>query len=356
MRLGKSFALFPTILPLAALGWYAYGAWLGATIPKVEIRELSPLLSQRDRALPFFEVMSPLPDLDGGAALPKLEYKKGPPDRYLERISLLLKPANHSAKERIVYHGRRTRSDLVGVRAFPEEAPREARYIEAALRLSQQENVPQLSGLSGFLYRPFLLREAKRWLENIETVSIMDQAGTPAFLFSATPGPDGRARATALFIRRSSFYRIDYLGDRGFSLLEPATLFRKTFLTTRRADAMAFLAQNLSEVKLTDADHGTSEAKANAGSLLRNFAWPILLLAANVSVDPASLDSFFHFAGINALLYKSNFSVSSDLEVSDSLRNNVLASDLYAQDIDPSAEKTAEIARLARLLTRNFDH
>jgi hypothetical protein len=340
MRLGKSLILLT--IPAAACGWAGYGSWLAASMPKVEIREVTPLQMRHGRTLPFFELMSPLPPLAGNRVLPKLEYKKGPPERYIERISLLLQPESEGAKERIVFYGRRTRGDLTGVGALSGTA-REARYMEDALRLSQGEAVADFQGLAGFLYRPFLLREASRWLSGVESVSIMDQAGTPAFLFEAARGAEGRARAVALFIRHSGFYRVEYSGDRGFRQLDPAVLFRKSFLTERRSDALEYLARNLSEV------HLEKESEAKAG----DFAWPILLLAANVSVDPSSLDAFFHFAGISALLYRA--SQSADLEITDTLRNNVLASDLYAHDVAPDTPKAAEIARLARLLTRNFN-
>ncbi|MGZ3658381.1 MAG: hypothetical protein ACXVB9_02745 [Bdellovibrionota bacterium] len=335
------------LLPAAALLWYGYGAYLEATMPKVEIRDVAPLAAQNDKTLPFFELMSPLPALDGGKALPKLEYKKGPPDRFLERISVLLERSPQSAKERIVYYGRHTREDLRGIGALPEEPSREAHYIETAIRTSQGLETPALSGLKSFLYRPLYLAEAAKLLNGFDTVTIMDQAGTPAFLFTAAPGDEGRTHSTALFIRRSSFYRVEYLGDRGYSVVDPERLFRKTFLTERRSDALEYIARNLSEVKLQESQKSLPE-----------LAWPILLLAANVSVDPASLDSYFHFAGLNALLYRNTAASStavSDLEISDALRNNVLSSDLYARDIAPEAAKTAEIARFARLLTRNFD-
>ncbi|HEY8279742.1 MAG TPA: hypothetical protein VIH99_08970 [Bdellovibrionota bacterium] len=351
MRLGKTLLLLPLALIPAAAAWYGYGAWLEYRMPRVEIREVTPSTAQADRALPFFELMSPLPTANGGRILPKLEYKKGPPDRYIERITVLLQPEETSgsapAKERIVYHGRRSRSDLPGLFAFPEEPAREAHYIETALRLSQGEDVATPSGFTLFLLKPLLLREAASWLDGVESVAVMDQTGTPAFLFHSPPTENGRTRATALFIRRNSFYRVDYWGDRGFSLLEPEALFRKTFLTEKREDAMAYVARQLSEV------HMDPEQKTSLR--IRDIAWPVLLLAANVSVDPSSLDSYFHFAGINALLYRTEAGQSADLEISDALRNNVLASDLYARDVAPNASKTAEISRLARILTRNFD-
>jgi hypothetical protein len=72
-------------------------------------------------------------------------------------------------------------------------------------------------------------------------------------------------------------------------------------------------------------------------------------------VDPSSLDAYFHFAGISALLYRSKALDSSASEILDLLRNNVLASEFYAKDVNPQARKTLEISRLARLLTRNFE-
>ena len=73
-----------------------------------------------------------------------------------------------------------------------------------------------------------------------------------------------------------------------------------------QADALEFIARNLSEVKLQESQKS-----------LKELAWPILLLAANVSVDPASLDSYFHFAGLNALLYRNSAheNAATDLEV-----------------------------------------
>lgn len=341
-------------VPLALAGWIAYGSWLQATMPKVEIRSVSPLAARSQRTLPFFELMSPLPELVGEAqAVPKLEYKKGPPERFLERVAVLFERDAKSPKERIIYYGRRSRTDLRGIgllrddpaRASRDDSSREARYVELAIRASQGENVTELNGLTGILFRPFYLREAATLLDGIEKVAIMDQAGTPAFLFEAAPGDLGRTRSYALFVRRNAFYKVDYLGDRGFSLLNPERLFRGTFLTERRADALEYIARNLSEVKM--------QPEPKKSLSLAQAAWPILLLAAHVSVDPSALEPYFHFAGINALLYKSNS--EQDLEVSDTFRNNVLSSDLYARDIAPEAPKTAEIARFARLLMKNFD-
>lgn len=345
-RLGKALLL----LAATPAAWYAYGAWLQASMPRVELRELSPLPAQNAKTLPFFELMSPLPELASTEALPKLEYKKGPPERFLERIAVLFEKDRSSPKERIIYYGRHSRNDLHGLAVLPEEPNREARYIELALRASQGAEVPELNGVAGFLYRPLFLREAASLLSGIESVAIMDQAGTPAFLFEAPHGENGRAKASALFVRRNAFYRVDYLGDRGFSLVDPEQLFRKSFLTERRSDALEYIAHNLSEVRL--------EPEQGAKLKLSDLAWPILLLAAHVSVDPASIDTYFHFAGINALLYRNTAASAEplqDLEVTDTLRNNVLSSDLYAQDVAPQAPKSAEIARFARLLTRNFD-
>lgn len=339
----RLFLALPLIAAFGATGWYAYGAYLASIQPKVEIRTVSSLPINKEKTLPFYELMSPLPSLTANQLIPRLEYKKGPPERFIERISLLVQSTDgQTSRERIVYHGRRTREDFPGMNLLPE--PSEARYVETALNLSQGEE-KTLSPLKTFLLRPFLLRESLRWLRGVESVSVMDQAGSPAFFFAGAPNENGRVKSTALFIRRNSFYRVDYTGERGFQALSPEKLFRKSFLTERRADALDFLAKNLSEVHLGQS--GLSE--------FRSIAWPILLLAANVSVDPSSLQAYFHFAGISALLYRSAAMDKSDSETLDILRNNVLASEFYARDVSPSSRQTAEIGRLARLLTRNFE-
>jgi hypothetical protein len=338
----RLFLLSSLLLAALAGSWYGYGAYLASIQPRVEMRLVTPLAVNGEKTLPFYELMSPLPSLKANRLLPRLEYKKGPPKRYIEKISVLVEPDSGSAKERIIYYGRRTRKDFPGITLLPEAT--EARYLETALRLSQGE-ATGLSGWRLFLLRPFLLREAAQWLQGAEKVALMDQAGSPAFLFQGTTSSGNREKATALFIRRNSFYRVDYLADNGFHSLSPEKLFRKSFLTERRADAMEFLARNLSEVRLG------REQEAEPSSI----AWPILLLAANVSVDPSSLPAYFHFAGISALLYRSPSMDKSDTETLDLLRNNVLASEFYARDVSPSSPQTAEIGRLARLLTRSFE-
>lgn len=331
--------------------WLGYGSYLSSTMPRVEWKETTGLPVGQEKSLPFYELMSPLPPLAGETqVIPRLEYKKGPPDRFIERISLLVQAAPGAPKERIVYHGRRTREDLP-LAFFPEQGPeqsagREALFLLAALELSQKGELPSYakSPLS-FLWKPLYLREAKRQLQGVKSVTVMDQAGTPAFLFEYAR--EQGAKSSALFSRRNSFYRIDFLADKKFRALDPLTHFRKSFLIERRADALEFLARNLSEVRL--------EQKGLKSLGLREVAWPILLLAANVSVDPSSVDAYFHFAGISALLYRSSGTDDADLETMDVLRNNVLASEFYAKDVKPESRQAAEISRLVRLLTRNLE-
>lgn len=330
---------------LAPCLWLGYGSYLAARVPRVELRETTSLEIGRERTLPFYELMSPLPALDANQVVPRLEYKKGPPDRFIEKISLLVQSEADAPKERIVYFGRRTRTDLA-TGGIPDGPGREALFLLAALKLSQTGELPEFArGRWDFLWKPLYLREAAQLLTGVRTATIMDQAGTPAFLFEYET--EKGAKSSAFFTRRNSFYRVDYTADKSFRALDPLTLFRKSFLIERRADALDYLARNLSEVRL--------EQKGLRSLGLREVAWPILLLAANVSVDPSSIDAYFHFAGISALLYRSSGVDSADLEILDVLRNNVLASEFYAKDVKPEARQTAEISRLVRLLTRNFE-
>ncbi|MGZ3712983.1 MAG: hypothetical protein ACXVBE_14560 [Bdellovibrionota bacterium] len=331
-------------LPVA---WFAYGQFLQSSIPEVEIREVTSAVIDREKTLPFYELMSPLPALEGVQALPKLEYKKGPPERFLERITVLLQSESTKVRDRITYYGRKTENDSWAIRFFPEGQAQEALFLEAAIRESQGQAPQGLSAFQLFLAKPALLKAAKRWLGGVAVVNIMRQSDTPAFLFEYKQELSKGARASALFLRRNSYYRVDYQGEKAFALLDPLSLFRKSFLVEKRQDALDYLARNLSEVQM---GHGGLTSLS-----FRDITWPILLLAANVSVDPASLEGYFHFAGISALLLRSKAMDNSDIETVDVLRNNVLSSEFYAKDIDPSSQRTTEISRLARLLTRNFD-
>lgn len=338
----RLFTLLLSLPVCAAAAWGGYGAYLAASQPKPRLLRETGLAVSGEKTLPFYELMSPIPELHGHRLVPKLEYKKGPPKRYIERISLVAKEGND--RERIVYHGRRTRTDLSGIELLPAGEGREGKYLETALLLAAGEPTG-LPAWKEFLLKPLLLREARSHLSGVAEVRIMEQAGEPAFLFIGGAEAGGDSRASALFVRRNSFYRVDYLADHGWRLLDPIAHFRKSFLVEKRADALTYLAQNLSAVRLEQKEAARFE----------NIAWPILLLAANVSVDPASLEAYFHFAGISALLYRSLAIDGNDAETLDILRNNVLAAEFYAKDVNPQARKTAEISRLARLLTRNFD-
>jgi hypothetical protein len=334
----------PALAPLLlAAAWGAAGAYLAATQPTVRIERVSALSVSGEKTLPFYELMSPLPPTEGYQLLPKLEYKKGPPSRFIERMSLLVRSGQGGARERIVYHGRRTREDLAGLKFFEGEAP-EARYVEAAILASQGQDTG-LPAWKFFLVRPLLLREANRYLANVSEVQIMEQAGIPAFLFLGQRGAAGDIKSSALFVRRNSFYRVEYISDQGYFALNPTEHFRRSFLVEKRSDAVDYLARNLADVRL----------EQDKIADVQKIQWPMLLLAAKVSVDPASLESYFHFAGISALLYRSAAMDKADTETLDILRNNVLSAEFYARDVSPEAPKTAEIGRLARMLTRNLE-
>ena len=332
-----------SIPALALLAWGGAGVYLAAMQPNVKIERVTSLSVSGEKTLPFYELMSPVPPQEGYALLPKLEYKKGPPTRFIERLSLLVRGGSGAARERVVYYGRRTREDLAGLPLLGGEAP-EARYVEAAL-VESQGGETGLPAWKRFLLRPLLLREAGRYLTNVSEVQIMEQAGVPAFLFLGAPGAAGELKSTALFVRRNSFYRVEYLSDQGYFALNPTEYFRRSFLVEKRADAMDFLARNLAGVRLDQVNIAD----------VNKIEWPMLLLAAKVSVDPASLESYFHFAGISALLYRSAAMDKADVETLDILRNNVLSAEFYARDVSPNAPKTAEIGRLARMLTRNLE-
>jgi hypothetical protein len=321
------------------LGFY----WWRVTLPRFSapLNAVSPLaLNDAEQSLPFFELMSPLPLNADYWLVPKLEYRKGPPERFLERIQFLFVPkTNGVAKERVAYYGRRTKDET----KFGLELPL---YYQEVLQFALANKTDVLAALpwhQRLFAKLAFVSDAKQLLDDVANVTILDQSGTPAFLFEYKSAP---ARAKILFFRRSSLYQVELRSDTAFSLIKPIDFFRKSFLSQNRSDALSYVNQGLATLRF--------DAKDAADLSPDGLAWPLALLSANLSLDPASIDAYFHFAGLNALLFKSKQIDNADLETIDTLRNNVLAAALFAKDVSPDSPKTAEINLLSRNLVRGF--
>ncbi len=334
----KKAAIFTLLLSFLMLGgFFAAEPVLRSGIAPFTLETIRPSEATDLRPVPFFEVMSPLPVGEGVRALPELEYKKGPPQKYLENLVVkVFGPGSLDAQERVIFHGRRTRTDFLMRWAQNDDG---AAFVARAIRFAHDpQQVPEV----GTLERIALLLEARSHLQGVQRAWIMDQAGAPALLFEKdTP------HFTALFARKKSFYRIDWQADRSFHWLEPKNLFSRSFVMESRREAMEYLAGNLSRVQL--------DGKSLSDAALKDFQWPLSLLAGLISVDPASVDGYFHFAGISALLFKSKTFDQASVATLDVLRNNVLSSEFYAKDVAPDSPKTRDMGRLARSLLQTSE-
>jgi hypothetical protein len=319
--------------------------------PEIQVEHTQSQAIAQEKSLPFYELMTPIPSGDTIAAIPSLEYKKGPPDRYIEKISLLFFRISTKDKERAIYYGRRTEPNRwlslgMHLGGFAENS-QEANFLSSAIEFSTTGHSLELPFFVAPLVKIAMLQVADPYLTGVKKVLVQDQAGTPAFLFIHEDSDNSQKRASAYFFRRDSQFRVDYLADRNFSILKPEDIFAKSFLVAKRQDTLEFVGRNLSEV------HFAASGVESIG--LKETSWPLALLAATLSVDPSSIDAYFHFAGLSALLFKSKELQTNDTEVLDALRNNVLAAGFYAQDVLPQSFKASEIARLARTLTRNIE-
>jgi len=335
----KVLLLFGILLTVYTVSFF----YLKLTIPKFSLKSITSESLGKERSLPFFELMGPIPTNSDDFYLPRLEYKKGPPQRYLESLSIVFAKSPLAPKERITYYGRKTKENSFSLWLFPNSDY--GQFLKTALVYSQSGVLPDY-GKNSILLEPFLkmalLLEARNKLTQVNTVGIMDQAGAPSFLFSYENGKKIRA----LFIRRNSIYEVNYYADKSFQVLMPEKLFSRSFLVEKRADALEYLAKQLNAV------HFNTKSVKNLS--LKNAAWPMALLAANMSLDPSSIDAFFHFAGISALLYKSNSTDQLDIESTDILRNNVIAADLFGKDVAPNSTQSAEMSQISRTLTSKF--
>ena len=325
--------------------WFSYCAYYYCAIPNVKISETTSIPIGNEKSIPFYELMSPIPSNERVTVIPKLEYSKGPPSRFVDRLSLSFRENVTDPKERIVFYGRRSQTKIEPG-FFPVKGDnRDALFLKAAISYSQTLCLPDYAqSIFSVFYIPFLLHEAEKHLRNVEKVTIMQQTDTPAFFFEYKLAANGRQRSASLFFRRNSLYWQEFIADRNFSVLDPLNLFRKSFLIEKRSDALDFLAQNLSDVEITPTNFQ-----------IQDTIWPLVLLVANISLDPSSIESFYHFAGLSTTMFKNLIGKNIDLETLDTLRNNVLAAETYADDIAPQSQRAAEIHRLARALTRNFN-
>jgi hypothetical protein len=317
------------------------------------MEQVEPEQSSSDakRSLPFFGLMTPVPKVESHTYVPKLEYRQGPPDRFLSKLSFLLIGEDGTpGKERLEYYGRRTlSSSLVSYaeRFTQAENWSYAIFLEASLHYAKTG-----TWLEGFTspFRPIanllFLYQAKILLEGESSdVYVMNQAGIPAFLFQPRHRASLGEEAKIWFFRRNTLYEVRLASDGKFSSLDPKEIFRRSFLVEKRQDALAFIATELSEVKLAE----TKLEKLTFSEL----EWPLLLLGAKLSIDPSSIHAFFHFAGLNALIFREHGSHLSDLEVLDSVRNNVLVSERYGRDVAPESRQSSEMGRLARALLQS---
>ena len=342
-------ALTSTIL----LSYFGLLLSLRASLPEFALENVEPDQNSIDakRSLPFFGLMTPVPKVAAHTYVPKLEYRIGPPERFLSKLSFLLVGEDGApGKERLEYYGRRTLSSRwisYAERFTRTENWSYASFLEASLHYAKTGE--WLEGFSS-PFRPIanilFLYQARLLLGKDSTdVYVMDQAGIPAFLFQPRHRASLGEEAKIWFFRRNTLYEVRLASEGKFSSLDPKEIFRRSFLVEKRQDALAFVATELSEVKLT-------EQKLEKLSF-SELEWPLLLLGAKLSIDPSSIHAFFHFAGLNALIFREHGGHLTDLEVLDSVRNNVLVSERYGRDVAPESRQSSEMSRLARALLQN---
>ncbi len=338
-------------LALGLSGYFYLFFSLEKRVGHIALTELSPKAEDLDStrpSLPFFELMAPLPLQPGLRYIPQLEYRKGPPKRFLSKISFLLIPENEeSPKERIIYFGRRTQDNSTLDQArWLSGQPKlsHAQFTADAIRYAANKTIPP--GVEWYC-RPLLKLVYLNFLRTVVgresmQIYITNQSNTPAFLFYPKFREQLGEQANAWFFRRNTLYEYRLQSKREFTAIDPVDIFMHSFLVAKRGDAMSFIASELSNINL----HKDTLQKLS----LEDLQWPLLLLGAKLSVDPASIHAFFHFAGLNALLYNSFRVESDDLDLIDSFRNNVLVADRYGKDIAPKSRQSSEMSRLSRRL------
>ena len=341
--------IFLGLLLLPFVAYFSVHFYLRTQLPEFTLRYETPLTQELNhyRALPFFGVMSPLPTGDQIAFIPSLTYRKGPPKRFLSKISFYVLKAETKGKERIEYFGRRSLNDTLVTLARKYTKTKDwsyASFIAASLEYAESNKWPRgWSSPFDPIARILFLEQSRRVLkEKPQNVLILQQAGEPAFLLESKSTATRPESARIWFFRRNSRHEILMTAEGGFQTLNPREIFLQSFLVDTRKDGLAFLGKELSQINIGSEEYNQLS--------LHDMQWPLLLLGAKLSLDPSSIHAFFHFAGLNALLFRAHTKQVTNLDLVDSLRNNVLVSERYGKDVAPDSRQTAEISRLARTL------
>lgn len=346
MRLGIGL-----LATLGALVIFVFGSpiWIRQRLPEFTLQQVEPVQGGDVRALPFFGVMVSLPELRGSTFLPKLEYRSGPPKRFLSRLTLLVITEEREPRDEIVFYGRRTLTTLRSRLArwfYPGAAESYGAHLAAALHWAHSGSLPaHYSERIPFLGRILLALEAKEFIGQA-TADIFwmpqSQASDLAIMIKPRYEKSLGGNSRLLYLRREQIHEIKISATAAQAQIDPLTLFRSSFLIERRQDAMGLLARELSLIKL-----GQNRLEKLS---FKEFETPLLLLSAKLSIDPASIHAYFHFAGLNALLFREFSQATRNLEVTDSIRNNVLVAERYGHDVAPESSQSAEMGRLARAI------
>ena len=357
--LRQIFLFFLLPILLLAMLYTCTTIYLLSQTPNFSLAYMESHNERTTEKVPFFNLMISVPKSNSYSVVPKLEYRPGPPKRFFYRFSYFYWEKGEK-KEQIDYYGRKTKKrwffPLLPL-LTPFSSENYSSFVEASLRYAFQhqwnrkveEGFPLLGRLL-FLYQTKLLlgnfiqkKNPSHRASSPIKIYVMKQANQPAFLLlqlgDASKHLD--SRALMKFYRRESVYRVQLHTEKeSFSILEPKKIFSQSFLIDSRKKALAHIGGKLSQVRIK---------KNQSPPKKKELELPLVLLGSKLSLDPSSISALFHFTGISTLLFK-HYRHVEDLEVRDSLRNNVLVAKQYAKDISPKSPQTREINRLARLI------
>lgn len=332
------------------LGYWGLYFGLRMNVPPYQLRYVEAIpTGENDKVVPFYGVMSPLFNHKDYYVVPKLLYKKGPPERFINKFGLsYIHRQRPSERLDIVYYGRRSHKDksmFVARHLFRGIEDDYGNLLKASLEYSYNEIWPAYLESKEWMRpfaRLFLLWHARDVIaeNNFRHVYLMNHSGASSFLLD-----HGRRNYTVWFFRKSKKYQIKLAMSKKGIDLSARDFFQKSFLLNSRSDAIAWVGEKLSDVKM----------KKQESYAIDELVWPLSLLIAKVSVEPSSINAYFHFAGLNTILFKSlNQAANSPMEVVDEIRNNVLSASRYGKDIAPESRQTNEMSRFARTLVDTF--
>lgn len=333
-RMKKLSILGVSVFTLVALG--AYGlkqTFLNAPV-WIQAKSLVLQPTQYDEPsqviTPIYYLILNFPKTFANQPIPyQLSYHKGPPNHFVAQIQAQLNPQIH-----LTYFGPKTPEPVVNRSQLKSCLTHE--FELKCFKVRSQVLSPWLNSLSS-AGRDSQANYDLDWFEIVDPV-LAEEDQTQGFHLQFHQ--DHALKDIWVLVNSTGTQQAIRLTRDDSKLGQVAyELVSKSIASARMYSDLKYgrelINQNLSQVRLE-----AVKSESNPNEFQKRLSDAQILLISKVSVDPASLEAYFHLAGTSTWLIQRGV---NDTGLRSQAQENLKASYLYARDIAPLDPKTTQI-------------